>query len=406
MTDTNNLSHGLHPRSGSEARAKLLEAMLKIKVDPVGRGDTATIVFCGALYGLTLIPLVYAWINRNYYPIRAKKLVLTTLMHTSGILWFLGNICANGLVELVGIWSNCKLWVIWFRILFCFVYSAVLFVRFYALDRVFNQQKPFRGRIVYVTVAAIVAFHLTYAITGQLVNGDHTVRYIAPVQTCDISSHFRYASIGVQWIIWLCVAALMFRLRNIQSSFNEFHESLIIFVIVMALLLETTIVHAVYPQFPLMRSHRVSKTLFDAVTANVLIWVIIAHPVYMCIFHHSEYEDEWLKKLRRDGLHDVYDFTSNLPGGDSTVVSGIDNPGYPNIGHNFINDALSRSRVYKQIESDAAIAPVAYPQGITFVPANSMHLGPTTVAAAYTGTSQITYIRESADSLRNGRRIL
>ncbi|KAJ1959084.1 hypothetical protein GGI12_004527 [Dipsacomyces acuminosporus] len=369
MNDNNKILHSRDVQLSTEVRLQLIETLFGIKADPVGKADTATITACCVVFSLTLPLIIYAWVNRKYYPIRAKRLTMTTMMYACGVLWFFGNIPVNGLVDITGPWTQCKVWTIWFRILFNYVYSSILFVRFYALDRVFNQNKPFRGRVVYICTGAVVASHLAFCVVGQLVSDKLTAGYSGFVQVCYITDAFRYASIGLQWVVWFGVAVLMFRLRNIQSSFNEFRESLVIFILAVILLLETTIVLSVHPKYPLVRSQRISKTLFDTVISNMIVWVILAQPVYKCVFHRDEYQTEWLQKLVKGGNRVFCDFTTNIPGPNSASVSKHEDMINVNMNHNLINYMLFQSRANRHIEGSTTLAD----QSMAYLP--SLNLG-------------------------------
>ncbi|KAJ2305404.1 hypothetical protein IWW55_001948, partial [Coemansia sp. RSA 2706] len=110
----------LQSRIDSATRENVLSSMFGIKVTNPDKDDIVAISVCAGVFGFTAMMLVYAWCNYSYRPIRAKNLTWTTLIYISTVLWFLGNIPANGHVRLVGAWSNCKLWIIWFRVFFCF----------------------------------------------------------------------------------------------------------------------------------------------------------------------------------------------------------------------------------------------------------------------------------------------
>ncbi|KAJ1895645.1 hypothetical protein LPJ66_004463 [Kickxella alabastrina] len=284
--------------------------MYGINVTPVGSTDMVVIVVCSGLFGLTTIMLVYAWFNKKYRPIRAKNLSWTTCIHVSGVLWFLGDVVSNGHVRIKGPFAHCKLWIIWFRVLFCYVYASMHIVRFFALDRVFNQGKPFRGLTVFIYLTVVVLVNVIYCLVIQLIKTELTVQQIDAMEACNVTQGFRIVAISIQWVLWSCVAVLIFRLRNIQSSFNEFRESLAIFAVAMIALVESTVTNMVFPKYPLILPRRVEKTFVDVLAANVMIWLIIGHPVFMCLFYRREYETAWLKKLTKDGHKKEYNVSS------------------------------------------------------------------------------------------------
>ncbi|KAJ2615617.1 hypothetical protein GGF44_005942 [Coemansia sp. RSA 1694] len=287
------------------------------------------------MFGITTLMVIYAWFNRSFRPIRAKKMSLTTLLHLAGILWFMGNIPSNGHVKLVGAFSYCKLWIIWIRVLFCFVYVSVLILRFFALDRVFNQHKPFRARTTVICLFILVLFNLLYCLVGQLIKDELTVVGMEWIEVCDGTLEYRIACIAFQWVLWIGVAVLIYRLRNIQSSFNEFRESLAIFVVAIITLTETTVMNIAFRYYPLMLVHRIEKTMVDTLCANVMVWLILGHPVYMCLFHRRKYETQWLEKLTKDGHKNAYEVSSAGVGPSTAYAKMEDESAFQNTQLNF-----------------------------------------------------------------------
>ncbi|KAJ2518192.1 hypothetical protein H4217_003490 [Coemansia sp. RSA 1939] len=305
-----------------DVRAEYLSTLLNVKVDPVTTADTIVIIIGAAVFGITALMIVFAWINIKYRPIRAKNMTWTTLMHISGILWFLGDIPSNGHVRLNGVWIICKLWVVWFRVLFCYIFASMHIVRFFALDRVFNQNKPFRGITNIIALVVVVVFNVLFCVISQVVSDEITVASLKDLELCNVTQHYRIAALVLQWVLWAGVAVLIFRLRNIQSSFNEFRESLALFIMAIIVLIETTVTNMAFLYYPLMLRHRLEKTLMDIIGANVMVWLIIGQPVYMCIFHRRRYETQWLEKLTRDGRKAAYDVSSGQGGTTAYVKMG------------------------------------------------------------------------------------
>ncbi|KAJ2697709.1 hypothetical protein FB645_005838 [Coemansia sp. IMI 203386] len=298
----------------SETRSRVIGGIIGKTVDPVDTADTIVIAVGSVIFGITLIMIIYAWFNRNYRPIRAKNLVWTTSIHISGILWFLGNIVANGHVKIVGAFAHCKLWILWFRIFFCYVFASMVIVRLYALDRVFNQNKPFRGRANLIAVGIVAAFNVLFCLIVQFINSDLTVSQSTNFAVCDVNMGLRIAAITIQWVLWLGVAVLIYRLRNIQSSFNEFRESLAIFIVAILTLIDTSVNNFVFRFYPLMMKHRIEKTAVDVLAANIMVWLILAQPIYNCMFNRRKYETGWLEKLTKDGHKKEYDVSSGQAG--------------------------------------------------------------------------------------------
>ncbi|KAJ2077626.1 hypothetical protein H4R24_005024 [Coemansia sp. RSA 988] len=283
----------------------LLSSLFQINAQGPDNDDTVAIAICAGVFCLTALMLVFAWCNYSYRPIRAKNLVWTTLIYLSTLLWFIGNIPANGHVRLLGAWSNCKLWIIWFRVFFCFVFASMTIVRFYAVDRVFNQKKPFTAWSSLVAAGAVIVLNVIYCLVNQLISGSLTVEFVPSLEVCNVTQAFRIAALTFQWVLWTGVGILFFRLRNIQSSFNEFRESMAIFAVIIALLVESTVTNIHYKYYILEKHRRIEKTVVDMAAANIVVWLFIGYPVFMCIFRRREYETRWLEKLAKDSPNSV-----------------------------------------------------------------------------------------------------
>ncbi|KAJ2160651.1 hypothetical protein GGF46_002080 [Coemansia sp. RSA 552] len=287
-------------------RETVLGTMLGIKVDNPSRADTVTIAICAAIYGLTAILLTYAWCNYNYRPIRAKNLTWTTMIYIATVLWFVGNCGANGHVVLRGVWSHCKWHLLWFRVYMCFLFSSMTVVRFAALYRVFIQKKPFTHRTSIFALGVVVIVNGIFCLVNQLISGRLTVEYVPSLEVCNVSQGLRIAALCFQWCIWLGVTFLMFRLRNIQSGFNEFHESLLIFGVIIGLLIESSVTNLHYKYYILEQHRRIQKTCVDMAASTLVIWCFIGYPVFQSIFNRHEYEKKWLEAVARGVPNHTY----------------------------------------------------------------------------------------------------
>ncbi|KAJ2853943.1 hypothetical protein FB639_006456, partial [Coemansia asiatica] len=87
--------------------------------------------------------------------------------------------------------------------------------RFYALDRVFNQNKPFRKRANLIAAVVVVVFNVIFGLVVQFVSAEKTIAQSISFAVCDVNMNLRIGAIAVQWVLWLGVAVLVFRLRNI-----------------------------------------------------------------------------------------------------------------------------------------------------------------------------------------------
>ncbi|KAJ2160653.1 hypothetical protein GGF46_002082 [Coemansia sp. RSA 552] len=309
----------------------LLSSMFRIDAKNPGTKDTITIGICAGLYGITTIMLVYAWFNRKYRPIRAKNLTWTSLMFLSAFLWYVGNVYTNGHASLTGAGKLCKLWINWFRVGCTFVFASLTIVRFYALYAVFVLKKPFTLRSNLTAGAFVIIPNVAYCLVFQLVTPRLTLEYIPAVEACNVAQSFRIAAVTFQWILWACVGVLIYRLRNIQSSFNEFHESIAIFCVIIALLVASSVINLHYEYYILEQPRRIAMTVIDASSSNLVIWLILAYPVFQSIFNRRKYEQKWLERLADESSWEMFAKTadygmSGIHGSKLDIRGSTDSP--------------------------------------------------------------------------------
>ncbi|KAJ2704901.1 hypothetical protein FB645_002854 [Coemansia sp. IMI 203386] len=123
---------------------------------------------------------------------------------------------------------------------------------------------------------------------------------------CVVDDRYRYVSVGLIWVPWCGVLFFAFRIRSIQSSFNELYESLFTCALGFLILIKTTVVHATHPYYLFAKGFRHSETIIDVTATNLIIWIMLGYPAYQCLFNRENYDREWAKKLRTDGYASKY----------------------------------------------------------------------------------------------------
>ncbi|KAJ1829183.1 hypothetical protein LPJ56_000569 [Coemansia sp. RSA 2599] len=235
-----------------------------------------------------------------------------TLVMVCAWIWFASELGANGHIPLAGtIMINCKAFGVWLRILLgvCSV-SCLIALRTYGLYRVFHLNMPYQGLSFYLPFVVYFLCIIIYGIVSQLVSPRLTIQYVESLDVCNYYSGFKASVFALLWVTWILVAFMLWKIRNIKSSFNESREITVACFIVFSVLVFTTIMHYTHPRFALDVQLRVATTSLDHIAVNSMWWLIMAKPLYMCLFHKSEYLREWLHKLRHDGLQRAYDVDS------------------------------------------------------------------------------------------------
>ncbi|KAJ1663259.1 hypothetical protein IW140_005354 [Coemansia sp. RSA 1813] len=290
----------------------LAGAMDNITVDPRGTADLVMVIVISVVYGIDALAVVYMLWNRKYPPLKSKSPFIMAGFMAAAVLWFAGDIQVNGHAPLAGTpMTNCKAFGVWVRVLLgvCTL-SALIALRSYGLYRVFCRNLPYNGVSLYLPFLIYCVCIVVYGIVSQVVSSNITIHYMQIIDICYYEAGYKASLFALLWATWILVALINWRIRKIRSSFNESREMLAACIAVFAILIFTTAMHYARPRYPLSVGLRIATTVLDHLATNVVWWLIMAVPMYQCLFHRKAYLDRWVAKLRRDGLQREYQVAS------------------------------------------------------------------------------------------------
>ncbi|KAI7833613.1 hypothetical protein BX661DRAFT_63454 [Kickxella alabastrina] len=298
----------------SELQRQKTGEMLELTVDPRGKSDAILVVIFGFVYLINLIVIGLLLWNRNYPPLKSKGPVLMTLMMLISIIWFIGDLQGNGHLRIAGtVMTNCKAFGLWMRLLLGACTMCVLTaLRAYGLYRVFFLNLPYYTIGLYLPFLLYYVLLLIFGIVAQVLNPTQTIQYFAPLDICEYNEAFKTSLFVFLWLTWSVMVGVLWKIRNIRSSFNEGREMLVSCIIILIILLCATTMNYMRPLYPLSLSLRVVTTVLNHCATNALWWIIMMVPMYNCIFNRQQYLSRWIQKLREDGLQNEYDIDSNV----------------------------------------------------------------------------------------------
>ncbi|KAJ2741330.1 hypothetical protein GGI20_005261 [Coemansia sp. BCRC 34301] len=310
--------------SFSVTKAEEIRVMLAFsagqRLDPRQSGDLIMVMAISALYFLQLIAVAFMLWNRSYPPIKAKNPGLMACVFVSSVMWFTGDIQANGHAPLRNTpLENCKAFGVWVRVLLgvCGM-SALIGLRSYGLHRVFCRGRAYRGLAFYVPFLIASALMLVYGIVLQILPADVTIRYSAPGDLCLYNDKYKASLYALLWVTWIAIAVLNWRTRGIKSSFNEAREILSACAIVFGVLTFMTVLSYTFARYPLRLGLRIVATSLDQFAAQAVWWLMMAVPLFKCLTDRQRYLKEWVFKLRTDGLHHAYHVEATLAENDTS----------------------------------------------------------------------------------------
>ncbi|KAJ1899328.1 hypothetical protein LPJ66_002181 [Kickxella alabastrina] len=284
-----------------------------ITVDPRGKPDMIMLIFFSAIYCFDFLVLAYMLWNRKYPPIKSKNPILMTILMLISMVWFVGDLQSNGHVPLANtLLTNCKAFGLWMRILLgaCSVF-ALTALRAYGLYRVFYLNLPYHSLGLYLPVAIYCLILLGYGIIAQALKSEKTTFYNPSYDLCSLNKGFKTSLFVLLGITWFLLMAVHWKIRNIKSSFNESREMITNGFIMFAVLIFSLVINFKYPTYPMNRIVRILATSIDHVGTHLLWWLIMAVPIYNCMFNRQRYLSHWINKLRKDGLQKEYNVDSD-----------------------------------------------------------------------------------------------
>ncbi|ORX69448.1 hypothetical protein DL89DRAFT_267669 [Linderina pennispora] len=304
-----------------------IAAFLDVKLDPISHVDLSTIIVVSIVYMLDLFAFIYLFLNRNYPPIKAKSVYIMISLYAAAVLWFVGDIVTSGLVHLYtsNVLMACKMYFIWFRASFGTTYIATIFsVRTYALHRVFCQDKPFKGKLVWVCPALAVGWVLLLAVVSSLLPERMTTYYEDTLDLCYANTRYAAFVIGMICCFYSYIVLITWRLRKIPFSFNEFREVVTALVIIGVIIIVNSLAIFSVRIYPASAAWRNSLVYIDHTCANIAFWTIMWEPFYQCIMHREEYLQYWVDTLMEDGMEDAYNLTNRFPNETKRLVDGTE----------------------------------------------------------------------------------
>ncbi|KAJ1946414.1 hypothetical protein GGF37_001180 [Kickxella alabastrina] len=286
---------------------------VNVTVDPRGKPDMIMLIFFSVIYCFDFFVLAYMLWNKKYPPIKSKNPILMTILMLISMTWFVGDLQSNGHVPLANTpLTNCKAFGLWMRILLgvCSV-CALTALRAYGLYRVFYLNLPYHSLGLYLPVAIYCLILLGYGIIAQGLKSEKTTFYIPSYDICSLDNGFKTSLFVLLGITWFLLMAVHWKIRNIKSSFNESREMITNGFIIFAFFVFSIVINFKYPTYPMNRNIRILATSIDHFGTHLLWWLIMAVPMYNCMFNRQRYLTHWINKLRKDGLQKKYNIDSD-----------------------------------------------------------------------------------------------
>ncbi|KAJ1728406.1 hypothetical protein LPJ61_004048 [Coemansia biformis] len=283
-------------------------AFFGIEVDPIGHGDLAAVLGYSLLLAVGFVATVYTWANRHYAPLKAKNIPLMTGIYLHSVFFFLGDLTLCGLVHVRGsFFGDCMLMLIWFRSMFGnFALGSLLTIRSFKLYCIFCRNKPMHGYRRAIPYLLFLALITAVGMIATLVPRKYTVTYIEGVEFCIVNQNLVTAFCILLWCIWAVYMVMVWLLRNVRSSFNEFMEMAISLLLLVVCTIFNQVVLNYMPRLPTSLRWRLALVTVDQITANYIWWLIMFKPIFNCIFRHDKYLAEWKHKMTSDGLRSQY----------------------------------------------------------------------------------------------------
>ncbi|KAI8319588.1 hypothetical protein GQ54DRAFT_265066 [Martensiomyces pterosporus] len=293
-----------------------------IHIDSFGGWDLFALILGAALLGMNTLIVLYTLYQRKYPPLRAKNIKLVLVLYASIVIWYIGSIGTNLNMRAFHTFNNsCVVYASWLRVLFgMFLFIFVHILRLYLYIRIFNKVKKITIWCYVVPAIIYVVIVLGFGLPATLLQSSLSVQYIQSLGVCTYGTAFKEISFAVVWLGWLGVLLAAFLARNINTSFNEFREMVLICVVTSIAIAYLSILHHIVSNYIIITWARVTTTMFEYLGCQTSLAILLGVPVYNCIFHHDEYKRRFYEKMRSDGMVSRYRLTMERSEVSTTIT--------------------------------------------------------------------------------------
>ncbi|KAJ2356209.1 hypothetical protein GGF43_002216 [Coemansia sp. RSA 2618] len=165
--------------------------------------------------------------------------------------------------------------------------------------------------------AAIVA---AYGIPLTVLHNSLTVKFIPTLRTCAYGVVFTELSFAIVWVGWATILVITYIARDINTSFKEYREMLLIVALSSISVSYQTIVHHIVREYTVHRWSRVTSTYSEYLTNQSSLFILLWVPVYNCMFHREEYRRKFFEKMEADGMTARYKMSLPSSSNADTLV--------------------------------------------------------------------------------------
>ncbi|KAJ2516200.1 hypothetical protein H4217_004734 [Coemansia sp. RSA 1939] len=297
----------------------------KVRPDRVKWLAWFTVGFGIGLMAINTLLFAYAVWKHKYPPIKAKNIPLIAVLYVSMLIWFIGTIGTNfNLPGLFDFKNSCIVFASWFRVLLgVFLFIHIHIFRLYTYLRIFEQLKRMTVRVYAIGALIYLVVALGYGIPITILRNSLTVRFVPSLGICVYGMAFIEISFSIIWAGWLAILVVTVLARNINTSFNEYKEMVLIITLSSITLLYETIVHNIVQEYILYRWLRTLSTFMEYLTNQTSLFILLGVPVYNCIFNHEAYKKRFFEKMRADGMVARYNLTLENRTADTNVESTV-----------------------------------------------------------------------------------
>eukprot|EP00243_Klebsormidium_subtile_P007954 TRINITY_DN3621_c0_g1_i1.p1 TRINITY_DN3621_c0_g1~~TRINITY_DN3621_c0_g1_i1.p1 ORF type:complete len:434 (+),score=112.28 TRINITY_DN3621_c0_g1_i1:397-1698(+) len=266
-----------------------------------------------AMIGIGVIPFIagnalMVW-QRNYLPIKYKRVDATVISSIGGLIWIAATIVVNGHFGRPKdtFWTVCTLWTFWLQLGLGFaLWLNCLIVRMWRLHRLIIQLRKTNDNVwgFWIPLVVLLLPVMIFCICASAQHASN-FRCIAfnndDVRGDCIIKNWRWAvsALVILPFYFIVLVVLTFQLRNVRDEFNEYSTvrnggiiAFFLFFLAMVILSTKT-----YYQV----TGRCFFTLAVSAEVFYFFWIRNWEPIWNVLFNKQKYLDAFLNKLRTQG---------------------------------------------------------------------------------------------------------
>ncbi|KAJ2401115.1 hypothetical protein GGI23_001607 [Coemansia sp. RSA 2559] len=274
------------------------------------RREAAVIGANSAIMALSLATIAYVNANRTYVPLKCKNIPLLNTLFCAMLAWYIGDIYTYQPTAVRASRATCIAMMSWLRVsLGIYTVVACHIFRIYQYHCIFRWRVRAQGKRLWAAAALWAALPVAYgALAAALPAARGGNDYAGG--TCVSHKPLYFVAVAFLVVLLACWTLATLMMRGINVCFDEYRELLVVIAATVAVVALQVVLRWVPGIGDSGFAYNTMTSLTDMLIGQVGLLVLVAKPVFHCLYDRDRYLRFFLHKLRREDKEAEYELAN------------------------------------------------------------------------------------------------